>query len=455
MTKAIYKYDFNLLVKSEVTKTHPELLEVMSKYPDVELDDLKINSIESYNFFNNVYSRVRNEAVSEWVGALTQDIRVVDKSKKVKCELCNTNIINVCTIHNKYNGNKMNIGTECNNRFKFFNSNDVEDFLKKQREIRKLNKINTLLPNLTERMINWRRIIFESDLYVFDNVTEKYIEMGDEINSLQLEYINKNISQDRQDIIIKNIQDLLLDSISERNKIIDFIKKNENNILYPTKKMVESLRNYNNYEKIKENLAEDGKIQLRTLYRFRDLDFAKKISIVFNEELEKIGALIIDTLKIRKGNLGYYVRFDINSYCRFYYRYDYICELFGAAITGEEENMQEFTKESFIKEGELIDKDSIEVGLDLLSHKLYDTNIELMEYYREFGEVLWKVTKDTSEKAKHYYKTNIDKLKVVLKDLLLSLKNYSHAEIYDVVTRHSTVISNSEIRDFLRDRGSI
>ncbi|MBU6135194.1 hypothetical protein [Clostridium tertium] len=452
MAKAIYKYDFNLLKKSEVTKYHPELLDVMSKYPYIELEDLKLKSIESYNFFVNVYSRVINEAVSEWVGALTQDIRVVDKSKKVKCELCNTNIINVCTIHNKYNGNKMNIGTECNNKFKFLNPNDVEDFLKKQNEIRKINKINTLLPNLTETMINWRRIISESDLYIFENISDRYIEIGEEVNDLQLEYVNKNISQDREDFIIDNIQKLLKESVPLRDRILHFLEDSKNNILYPTKKMVDSFKYSSNYETSKEFLDKDKKIQLRTLYRFRDLDYAKKVSLIFNEELKKEGARIIDVYKISKDNLGYNISFDVNKRCKFYYRYEYICELFGASVTGEDENIEEFNKESFLKKGELINNESIEEGLELMSKKLYYFNIEFIEYYNNFGEVLWKVLKDDGENAKFYYKADINKIKSVLKELLLSLKRYEDRDIYNILKTNSTKINNGEIKDFLKSR---
>lgn len=452
MAKAIYKYDFNLLKKSEVTKFHPELLDVMSKYPYIELEDLKLKSIESYNFFVNVYSRVINEAVSEWVGALTQDIRVVDKSKKVKCELCNTNIINVCTIHNKYNGNKMNIGTECNNKFKFLNPNDVEDFLKKQNEIRKINKINTLLPNLTETMINWRRIISESDLYIFENISDRYIEIGEEVNDLQLEYVNKNISQDREDFIIDNIQKLLKESVPLRDRILHFLEDSKNNILYPTKKMVDSFKYSSNYETSKEFLDKDKKIQLRTLYRFRDLDYAKKVSLIFNEELKKEGARIIDVYKISKDNLGYNISFDVNKRCKFYYRYEYICELFGASVTGEDENIEEFNKESFLKKGELINNESIEEGLELMSKKLYYFNIEFIEYYNNFGEVLWKVLKDDGENAKFYYKADINKIKSVLKELLLSLKRYEDRDIYNILKTNSTKINNGEIKDFLKSR---
>lgn len=452
LARAIYEKDYKLLINCEVTKVHPELLEVITKYPKIELEELKNISEKNYNFFKNVYSRVKNEAISEWGGALDQDIRQVERSKKVKCELCSTNIINVCTIHNKINGKKLNIGTECNNRFKFYNDKDVEKFLKKQMEIRKINKINNTFPDLIKKMSNWRSIISESEIYIMDKVSREYLEVGEKIRDIYNEYTLKNISRKREDDIIQEIKSLLDSSIPLKKNIKKYLDNNKNNLLCPTKKMVESLRFSNSKEQGIKWLEENEKIQLRTLYRFREINFANRVAKIFNDELKKNGARILETNKISNENLGYNIVFDINKDCKFYYRYDYICELFGASVTGEKENMEVFNKESFIKKGLLIDKYSIEYGLTLVEYELSDKNVEMVEIYHSFGDVLWRVNMD--DKSEYFYKTSIEKIKDVLKNVLLSLKSYSKKELFEIIKLYSEKLKNKDVKELIRKRSN-
>lgn len=455
MARAICDKDYNLLVNCEVTKFHPELLEVITKYPKIELEELEVKSIDEYNFFKNVFSRVRSEAISEWKGALEQDIKLVEKSKKIRCDICGTKIIKVCTIRNEKNGKKLNIGTECNKRFKFFNDKDVELYLKKQQEIRKINKINTNIPNLIKIMSDWKRFLDNEELYIIEKVSSEYLDVGEKIKKIYMEYTKNNVSQKREDTIIVEINELIQRGMILKEDIKKYIKNNKNNLLCPTKRMIESLKYTNCKEIGVEWLEKDEIIKLRTLYRFRDVNFANKVVHIFNKELNVYGAKIIETTRISKSNLGYNIVFNINRYCKFYYEYDYMCKLFGASITNEEENIEIFNKEDFIRTGLLIDEESIEYGLNLIENKLKYKNIEFVEYYHRFEEAIWRVFKNDSDKAKYYYKTNVDKIKIALKELMLSLNKYSDKEVFEIIKKYSEIIHNKDAEKLIEERSRI
>lgn len=455
MTRAICDKDYNLLINCETTKIHPELLSVMTKYPKIELEELEVKSIDEYNFFKNVFPRVKNEAVSEWEGALDQDIKLVENNKRVKCDICGTKIIKICTIKNKHNGKKLNIGTECNKRFKFFNEKDVEMHLKRQQEIRKINKINTEIPDLIKIMSGWKSVLENEDLYIIEKVKGSYLEVGEKIIEMNMEYTKNNLSQKREDEIISEIKNLLEKSRSLKRNIIKYINSNKNNLLCPTKKMIKSLRYTNSTEIGVKWLEEDEKIQLRTLYRFRDINFANKVIHILNEELNKYGANIIEVNMRSKSDIGYNIVFDINRYCKFYYGYDYICELFGASITGEKENMELFDKNSFIENSILIDDESIEYGLTLIEKRLKHKNIEFVEYYHNFGDVIWRVVKYNSDDSKYYYKTSINKINNVVKEMLLSLKKYSDKELFEIIKKYSDILQNKDAEKLIEERSRV
>lgn len=455
MTRAICDKDYNLLVNCEVTKFHPELLEVITKYPKIELEELKDKSIEEYNFFKNVFSRVKNEGISEWKGALEQDIKLLEKGEEKRCDICGTKIIKVCTIRNEKNGKKLNIGTECNKRFKFFDDKGVEQYLKKQQEIRKINKINIKIPNLVKIMSEWKRFLDNEELYIIEKVSGEYLEIGEKIKYLYREYTKNNVSQKREDLIIIEINELIQKGSVLKEDIKKYIDVNKNNLLYPTKRMVESLKYTNCKEIGVEWLEQDEIIKLRTLYRFRDINFANKVVYIFNKELNTYGAKIIETNRVSKVNLGYNIVFDINKYCKFYYEYDYMCKLFGASITNEDENIEIFNMENFIKTGLLIDEESIEYGLSLIENKLKYKSIEFVEYYHRFEEVIWKVVREDNDKVKYYYKTNVDKIRGVLKELMLSLKDYSNKEVFELIKKYSEIINNKEVKRLMDERSRI
>lgn len=452
MGKAIHKKDLRLLEKCEITKQYPILIETIDQYPDIEKEDLKAVSGESYRFFDNIYDRVKRQAIDEWEGTPERDIKQFKKEDKMRCDICNTLIEYVCTIHNKFNGNKLNIGRECNKRFEIFNDKDVDEIIKKQKELHRLNELDKNYPKLINILKNWTDFIDKENIYVFEKIKNKYLMLGEKLNQLHREYTtNKNITDIREKDIISEIGQLLREGEKERNKIIYFIDNNGDKLLSITRKMVSSLR-YDNYGAVGVKwLEEDGEIRLRTLYRFYDEEFSQKLVPKFNEVLKEKGVEIKSVKVITKKNIGYNVILNERKDCELYIKYDYMAQLCGAKITDEQ--FEDFKSLDIIKEGQLIDPYSIEYGLGLIENILSFKLIEVYEYYNQFEDVIWIVKKEEdSDKARYYYQTPINKLKPILKELLYNLKKYDGSNMFGLLEKNSKKLTNSDAEDLIKMR---
>lgn len=451
MSKAIHKKDLRLLEKCEITKQYGILREIMDRCPDIELEELEESSPEAWRFFGNIYDRVKRQAIDEWEGTPERDIKHFKKEDKIKCDICNTSIEYVCTIHNKFNKWKLNIGRECNKRFQIFKEKDIDEIILKQKELQRLNQLDEKFPKLIELLKNWTDIIEKEKIYIFESEKKAYLYIGERLNELHKEYTtSKNITELREKEILLEIGELLDQSREEKKNIVKFIESNSNKLLCPTKKMVSSLR-LNDYGSIGlEWLEDDREIRLRTLYRFMDEDFTEKLIPEFNKVLEEKDILIKSLRMIDKRNIGYNVILKEIRDCELYIKYDYIAQLCGGKITNEETD--DFNRMDIIKEGQLIDIYSIEYGLGLMENLLSYKSIEMLEYYNQFKDVIWKVNKNDSDKAKYYYQTNIDILKPILKELLYKLKRYSNTEMFGILERYSINLPNSVAEDLIKMR---
>lgn len=448
----MHKKDLRLLEKCEIIKEYPILTEVINKYPDIEREDLKEISDEVYRFFDNIYDRVKRQAVNEWDGTPERDIKHFKKEDKMRCNICNTPIEYVCIIHNKFNGKELNIGRECNKHFKIFSDKDVDETIRKQKELHRLNELDKQYPKLIDALKNWTDFIDKENIYIFEQIKNKYLIIGENLNKLHKEYItNKNITEIREKSILLEIGQLLIEGEKEREKIIDFIENNRNKLLCITKKMVASLR-YSNYETVGLKwLEEDGKIRLRTLYRFYDEEFSQKLIPKFNEVLKEKGVRIKSVSVINRKNIGYNVILNQRKDCELYIKYDYMAQLCGAKITNED--FEDFESLDIIKEGQVIEPYSIEYGLGLIENILSFKLIQVYEYYSQFEDVIWIVKKEEdSNKARYYYQTPINRLKLILKELLYNLKKYNSANMFELLEKSSKKLTNRDAKDLIKMR---
>ncbi|HII4442050.1 hypothetical protein [Clostridium perfringens] len=451
MGKAIHEKDLRLLKICNVTKDYPILIDVIENHPDIHLEDLKELSDEHVRFFDNMYSTVRIQAFREWTGSIKEDIKIYKESDNKVCYICNHTLKFACTIHNKITGEKIDIGRDCNKHFGIYEEKDIEDILRQQQKLVKRDKLDKKFPGLMNIIKNWRNIDINEELYIFYSIKERYLYIGEKIAELNKEYLEKNITITREDEILKDIEVLLIESKIEKEKINKFIKENKGSMLFPTKKMVDSLK-ANGDDTGVEELEKNGIITVETLHRFRDEEFCKRLIVPLNNELSKLN-IKISSFKRHNRDLGYYLILERKEDCKLFCKYEDLCVLYGNKLTDNDNNLsEEVTENDIIKESELIDEYSIEYGLQMIGNIVYDKGIELEEYFHSYEDVIWKVKKKDSKKVEYYLLTKIKSIKNILKEVLFISKKYDSNILIRYLKNSSKKLYNGDARDLIRMR---
>lgn len=445
MAKAIYKHNIKLLELCNITEDYPILKDVIKNHPDIEKDDLETISDEYTRFFDNIYDSVLKIAYDEWEGSPEKDIKHYDKAEK-RCYICNAKIKNVCTIHNKINGKSIDIGTECNKHFRIYNEKTVNEIIRKQEELSKRNILDRQYPKLSKIIVNWNKVMDESPIYILKKVKDRYLEIKDELLRLYEEYIKKDkIKQEKQDYILKRIGILLEEGIIEKNKINEFIFKNNRNILFPTKKMISTL----DKDGIRW-IEQDEIIKARTLHKFKDEEFAKKLIDRFNKSISKNELEILSTYR-NKGCLGYNIILNKKRDFKLFIEYSEFCCLFGAKITNESELIEKYNEDDVIKECKLIDEKSIDYALYLVKKKLNKYIYDYI-YFGEYGDVVWILNKDQSGNKKIYLKTNIETIQDLLKKEVFNKNKNLDFGLYNSIKNNSLKFDKQDIRELFKQR---
>ncbi len=452
MAKAIHEKDLKLLKLCKVTKDYPILIDIIENYPNIHLEELKEISDEHVRFFENIYPRVKIQALREWTGSIKKDVKNYKKSDNKVCYICNHALKFVCTIHNKFTGEKIDIGRDCNKHFGIYQEKDIEDILKQEKKLTKLNKLDKNFPRLLELIKEWKYIDYNEDLYIFNSIKERYFDIGEKIATLNKEFLEKNITILRENEILQEIKLLLIESENEKEKINKFVKENKGSMLFPSKKMVNSLKANGDNTGV-EYLEEDGIITTRTLHRFRDEEFCKRLIVPLNNELSKLN-IKINSFKRHNKDLGYYLILERKEDCKLFCKYDELCILYGNKLTNNNDNLsEEVTDNDIIKESELIDEYSIEYGLQMIENIIASKGIEVEQYFHNYGDVIWKVKKKGSEKAKYYRLIKIKSIKNILKELLFTSKKYdSNSMLLKILKEIGEDLSNGAAEDLIRMR---
>ncbi|WP_338730408.1 hypothetical protein [Clostridium perfringens] len=79
--------------------------------------------------------------------------------------------------------------------------------------------------------------------------------------------------------------------------------------------------------------------------------------------------------------------------------------------------------------------------------------IEVEQYFHSYGDVIWKVKKKDSEKAKYYRLIKIKSIKNILKELLFTSKRYdSNSMLLKILKESGEDLSNGAAEDLIRMR---
>lgn len=448
MAKVYYLRDMRLIKNSKIIEEHALLSEAFEKYPELEETELKDLSNEIQLFFNNIYPKIRRESINEWQVDYTKPIEILDDKEKIKCQLCNHDIKNVCHIKNKFNGNSLKVGTECVKHFEFKEDKSLSEILQEMKFIKRLEKLNLKIPNIEKIVNQWGLIIEQQPIYIKESVKANYLKIGEQIKELYNEYKNKkNIPLYREVEIINAIKQLLKSTEKEKQAILDYVNKNKNNKLIPTKDIIIYLKSINDVQGLKW-LEEDGEIKSRTLFRIKDKEYAKELIPSFNSILSREGIEIKD-IETPNNKLGYSVLINQNPNVKLFCDYSEFTMGYGGIITGEELFLG-ISQSEIIKMGVLKDIESIEFALGRIEHLFERYSIKYEEFYYSFNEMLW--VKEKKGKEHYYILTKLDGLYNLLKEIAYGIKKYDSKDLYDIVMKNSLTLSNSDADELRKTR---
>lgn len=286
-----------LFTHSEVSKTYPHLVEILTKdkrYPLLNEKQYDKLCNDDKTFLNDNFERIFHIATSEWgIGAST----TFADGEINNCQLCGKkHLVDRFTIENRLNQNKLIIGSSCINDYsqiKDASGKSAKELQKENKE--NINVINNeqLLFQLNEDIVPTMREFGSINIgKYYTNSIDKKIEGLKKSYDKYLKHLKAKVLNEKQINDIKAIYIKTHAVVAEAN---DFIERSKNNILGITIDIWEwcQRRNSNLFIILKERgIIDYGILELikepnflrKTIKRFDPLLLKNDIKLIKIEE---------------------------------------------------------------------------------------------------------------------------------------------------------------------------
>lgn len=375
------------------------------------------------NFIKYMLKELLQQAILEWKEKpIPPKDLGEDKKKWVKCTLCGTPNRFIHYILNRQNGTEMNVGSECVKEFAF---NDLStDYQRKEaKKIRRLSLLNENLPGIKQQVENWQRLKETYSIWIPDEISTKYDEIGYELRNLYDNFIDGK----GKEADLDKLSTLLKQGEGEKEKFKKYEEINNSNPFIVTQKMFRWLRNNKEKDYIKPIFLEiksQGIITYRTAHRITEVDFMKKVISLMNPYLQEKEIELIDFDNLER---KYFFGCKQLDSCEFVISHSNLLQNFGWVMFNEEPFMEINLKE-LVKQSSVENEKSIEVILRTIVRNLRSKVISLIGYDYEFNEV---VLFNKERKIHQLLKLNefVKKYKVLSVDNDERLKLIMEAEI--------------------------
>lgn len=275
-----------LLLKSKVIEDYPNLLNYLETTPNLKESDYNMLSENMRLFFRSIYPNVLSQAIKEWVPDPEHPVDELDEAEKIHCQICNHKIKYICHILNLLNKNRLVIGTECVKHFGIDKEANLKKLFEQMRKLKKLERLNELVPEISEELDHWNQELSKYPLLIPSTLENPYILLGKEIKILYEDFLNNKYSKEEELRISKQMSDILDKQNNMLQQMKAYCKFNENNILIPTRSMVNSLIRSNTNQVI-DWLKEDGRITERTLYKIENEELIGRFLPIVTNTLDR------------------------------------------------------------------------------------------------------------------------------------------------------------------------
>jgi len=246
-----------LVLNSQVIEKYPKLKMVLRKYKTVSKDDLLNEEDfdeETKNIIQFVFKGIKDEAQKEWRGTGEPDI--IDPpniNDRIKCSLCGRRNIYIFYIINRYNNNKLNVGSDCIDKFPKIDNKLPEGMTLRQakssaakgyHKLKRLEIFNKRFPDAQNMIEDWRIEYSSLPITLPAYLHNEIEDVHSRANTTFKNYINGKGSEADfiifEELITKR-RDLMLQCMS-------FIEENKNNKFICTKEIYDWILEKDNHK---------------------------------------------------------------------------------------------------------------------------------------------------------------------------------------------------------------
>lgn len=260
----IDKEERQLVLNSVIIERYPKLKKVLKKYKRIYEKDIIGNKDfddELKNLILFVFKDIKKQAEQEWYGTGTMDIIDPPNVKdRVQCSLCGRRNVYIYYIINRYNNKKLNVGSECIEKFPGIDAKLPKGMTPKQyknkrmreyAELKYLEDFNKVFPDAREMLSKWNFEYNNLPIILPINLHNNILNIHKEANIIFKNYIKgmgSEKSLERFGILMDERKKLMIQAWS-------FIDKNKGNKLICTKQIYNWIINQDSYNQ--EELIND------------------------------------------------------------------------------------------------------------------------------------------------------------------------------------------------------
>lgn len=310
----------NLLIFSDFLKEkEPKIYKILKE--NRKIDEI---TAEKYGVTEKIKQNLpawSNFSSEEWIPDKNNPILTTDVSGNKHCKLCNQPIKFQYKVKNKRNKMEILIGGNCVNNFKQLDS--MIKIIKTEKEYIRYNKLLKYNSDIYDILMTDSKLLQKTEIILPKGYYDSFDKRQKQVKRLLMNYIRRGKSPKK-----KEIDKLLSLYRYERSNLKHFVKQNNQNTDYVTRKTANEIENNQNddyKEIITEVMENNGKLSAVISMKIKVVGRLNRIKPLISNQLPKeitleqtsFGMFI---LSIQKFNDNYIFKVDSPFLLELFYR---------------------------------------------------------------------------------------------------------------------------------------
>jgi hypothetical protein len=372
----------------------------------------------------------RKQAVDEWIGSNeknpVEDLGE-DRSKWVKCSICgqpNRYVFYICNI---FNGNFLNVGSDC---IKYFgvrvdrNGRSIDQLIKNAKRVRRLAELDSRIPGIDNIVTEWHHCLEEFPIVLPSKLENQYLELGNKLKKVYEMYLNEE--EKRVEEIADTITKLLTQKDNILKQIEAHIEKHKEQDFVATKELVRWLETNGKHSVVQMIKEDGGKIKWRTVHRIEEPRLMNLILKKLGPHFQRIGAALIRA-DIEQGRYIWQPLWGpkLALSCK----HSTLLLRYGGLLFNEILD-KPLTRQALVEISEFYGETSLDLAIAELFSKLQGTDFRLWGYNLNYNEVVF-----LNLKQHNYIILPMIDFLSTFKGLVLNTDNKSTSDIVNYVVK--------------------